>query len=169
MRRHDDRTCRVGAFVERILVPTDFSDAARAALTFAAALVEQCGASLHVLHVLESIVGAPPFDVRDGARSELERAVERSAWEELQHLLPDEDQIRLRVRLALEWGVPDVEIIRYVATHHVDLIAVGRDGRGGVKRLLMGSTAASIVRNAPCAVLSVTRPATHATWQRRSA
>ena len=36
-----------------------------------------------------------------------------------------------------------------------DLIVIGTHGRTGLKRLLMGSVAEEVVRNAPCLVLTV--------------
>jgi len=151
--------CRIAAFARRVLVPTDFSEISRATLAYAVSLVERCDASLHILHVLEDIVGAEPLGWHLRAGSEIEREVERSAWEDLQQLLSTEDHARLRVRLAVEWGIPAVEILRYARTHDVDLIAMGRHGRSGFRHLLLGSVAEHIVRNAPCAVLSVSHPA----------
>jgi nucleotide-binding universal stress UspA family protein len=140
----------------------DFSDASRAALLYALALVEGCGASLHVLHVLEVVAGAEPLEWRFDARSEIERAIERSAWDDLRRQLSDDDHARFDVRLALEWGIPVVEILRYARTYPIDFIALGRHGRGGFKHLLMGSVAEQVVRRAPCTV-SICQPATRST------
>jgi nucleotide-binding universal stress UspA family protein len=155
---HNDGGCRIAGFARRVLVPIDFSEASRVALQCAVSLVEQCGASLHLLHVLPELVGAEPLVWHLDARSEIERAIERSALDELRHLLSADDQARLRVRLAVHWGMPGIEILRYTRMHQVDLIAMGRDGRGGIKHLLLGSVADRVTRNAPCAVLSVRHP-----------
>jgi universal stress protein A len=156
--RQDSAGCRIAQFARRVLVPIDFSETSRAALACAVALVEQCDASLHVLHVLEEIVGAEPLEWHLGARSEIEREIERSAWDDLRQLLSAGDQPRLRVRLAVEWGTPALEILRYAGAHDVDLIAIGRHGRGGVKHLLLGRVAEHVMRNAACAVLSIRHP-----------
>ena len=111
--------CQMGGFITRILVPTDFSDGSQAALAYALALVQRCGASLHLLHVL------------------------------------DADQMPPAIQLAIEWGAPGVEIVRYARAQNVDLIAMGRHGRGALKHLLLGSVAEQVVRRAPCTVLSV--------------
>ena len=37
----------------------------------------------------------------------------------------------------------------------VDLIVMGTHGRHGISRALLGSTAETVVRSAPCAVLTV--------------
>jgi nucleotide-binding universal stress UspA family protein len=55
-------------------------------------------------------------------------------------------------------GDPAVELMRYAAAQHVQLIIIGTHGRRGVTRFLMGSVAERVLREAPCAVLVV--PAT---------
>ena len=151
--------------LRQILVPTDFSDESRAALAYGAALAETFSASLHVLHVLQAIVAPEAVPGQDESR-QLEAAVEATAWEELRALLPGDECARLHATLAIEWGTPVSEIIRYAQEHEIDLIAMGTHGRGGLKRLILGSVAESAVRGAPCPVLTVhhaervsTRPA----------
>jgi len=156
---HDDGECRVAAFARRILVASDFSETSHAALVCAVSLVERCDASLHILHVLEELVGPEPLEWHFPVRSGIERAVEQSTLDDLRQLLSPEDHQRLRVRLAVEWGTPSLEILRYARTHAVDLIAMGRDGRGSMKHLLLGHVAQHVVRDAPCAVMSVRHPA----------
>ena len=153
--RQDAGECRVAAIGRRVLVPTDFSETSHAALVCAVSLVERCDASLHLLHVVEAIVGAEPLGRHPGVLSDVERAVERSVLEELRDLLSADDHARLRVRLAVEWGTATVEILRYARSHDVDLIAMGRHGRSGIKHVLLGSVADKVVCHAPCAVLSV--------------
>ena len=46
-----------------------------------------------------------------------------------------------------------VAICDYAREHDIDLIVMGATGRGGVSRLLVGSTAERVARHAPCAVL----------------
>jgi universal stress protein A len=150
--------CEIGTLITRVLVPMDFSDTSRAALSYAVALVERCGASLHVLHVLEEVVGAEPLEWRISTHTEFQRAIERSAWDDLRREFSRDDHARVDVQLALEWGMPVEEILRYAESHAIDFIAIGRHGRGGVKHLLMGNVAEQVVRHAPCAVLSICRP-----------
>jgi nucleotide-binding universal stress UspA family protein len=144
--------------LRRILVPTDFSDKSGAALTYAIAFVEQFGASLHLLHVVETLAGGETLAWQLGPREDFERAIESSAWEDLRRLLSPEDHKRLRAEVALQWGTPFVEIIRYARTHEIDLIAMGTHGRNAVKHLLMGSVAENVVRSSPCPVLTVRHP-----------
>ena len=140
--------------LQRILVPTDFSDESRAALAYGAALAETFSASLHLLHVLEAIVAPEAVPVQYESR-QLEAAVEATAWEELRGLLAGDEYARLQATLAIEWGTPVSEIIRYAKEQEIDLIVMGTHGRGGLKRLILGSVAESAVRGAPCPVLTI--------------
>jgi nucleotide-binding universal stress UspA family protein len=144
--------------LKRILVPTDFSDKSAAALTYAVALVEQFGASLHLLHVVDALVGGESVAWQLATREDIERAIESSAWDDLRKVLPPDELKRLHVELALEWGAPFVEIIRYARSHEIDLIAMGTHGRSGVTHLLLGSVAENVVRSSPCPVLTVRHP-----------
>jgi nucleotide-binding universal stress UspA family protein len=141
--------------VERILVATDFSPEARTAMKFAIVLAGKCGASLHVLHVLEVIAGAEPLTWNIASRKAIEQRIEAAAWEELGRLLSAEERTRFRAELALEWGSPFAEIVRYAQDRDIDVIAMGRHGRGGVKHLIIGSVAENVVRHAHCTVLTV--------------
>ena len=155
----DGAECRIVAIGQRVLVPTDFSETSEAALAWAVAFANRCDASLHLLHVLEEIAGVAPLEWHVGVRSEIHRAIERAAWDDLRQLLSADDQARLHVHLSVEWGSPTVEILRYAKAHDVDLIAMGRHGKSGFPHVFRGSVAHEVMRSASCAVLSVRHPA----------
>jgi nucleotide-binding universal stress UspA family protein len=140
--------------LRHLLVPTDFSEASRAAVTYGLAFAETFGGTLHVLHVLETVTGADPLALEIPERSTVERAIEASAWDQLRRVLTSGEQARVTVELWIEWGRPVDEIVRYAKEHAIDLIAMGTHGRGGVERLLLGSVAEHVVRHAPCPVLT---------------
>jgi hypothetical protein len=50
-------------------------------------------------------------------------------------------------------GSPWREIVQFAANLHADLIVVGTHDRKGIKRLVLGSVAESVAKNAQCAVL----------------
>jgi nucleotide-binding universal stress UspA family protein len=58
----------------------------------------------------------------------------------------------------LKEGDPAAEILRLAQEARVDLIVMGMHGRTGLGRLLMGSVAERVVRQAPCPVLTVKVP-----------
>ena len=55
-------------------------------------------------------------------------------------------------------GEPAREILRAAEDWHADLIVLGTHGRGTLGRLLLGSTADTVFRHAPCPVLIVRQP-----------
>jgi nucleotide-binding universal stress UspA family protein len=144
--------------LKRLLVPTDFSRESHAALKYGMALATKFDASLHVLHVLDVIAGAEPLTSHIESRKAIEQSIEAAAWKELRGLLTAGEEACLRAALALEWGSPFEEIIRYTNSHDIDLVTMGTHGRGGVKRLIVGSVAENVVRHAKCPVLTVRDP-----------
>ena len=63
------------------------------------------------------------------------------------------DEKGIKVEAVLEAGyVPANNIISKAETGKFDLILLGSTGQSGFKRLLIGSTAAKVVANAPCSV-----------------
>jgi nucleotide-binding universal stress UspA family protein len=140
--------------LQRVLVPIDFSHTSARALAYGVALVEQFGAALHLLHVVEAIVGSETVPLQLGP-GDFERVIESTAWDDLRALLSAEEQRRLHAELALQWGTPSVEIVRYAKEYEIDLIAMGTHGRSGVAHLIMGSVAEHVVRNSSCPVLTV--------------
>jgi universal stress protein A len=145
----------VNITLRRLLVPTDFSDASRAALTYGLAFAENFQCTLHLLHVLETVTGADPLALEIPERSTIEHSIEAAAWEQLQRLLTPGEQARVKIEFWIEWGRPVDEITRYATEHAIDLISMGTHGRGGIERLVLGSVAEHVVRHAPCPVLTV--------------
>lgn len=142
----------------RILVPTDFSDAADAAFEYAAALAEKLGAALDLLHVVED-----PYFTSGVFSAERWVPTPPAMREEL--LTNAQEQLRARVNRLEQKGVQRTmkvytgpaakAITEYAAEHAIDLIVMGTHGRGGMANLLLGSVAERVVRTAPCPVLTV--------------
>ncbi len=145
--------------LKQILVPTDFSESSEAAVRYAKAFAETFGASLHLLHVIESpvVYGWEVYNpalVRDN--------VEKLAREQLGKVLTDAEIARYHVQLATLAGSPFVEIIRYAREKDIDLIVMGTHGHSGLVHVLLGSVSEKVVRKAPCPVLTVKTPLTEA-------
>jgi nucleotide-binding universal stress UspA family protein len=143
--------------VSRILVPTDFSEGADAALAYAKTLAGCLGASLHLLHVFTDPYGPAMYmpevyvPVPEQAR---ERALE-DARARLAERLDDEEQAYFRGSRTIVTGLTAKQIVTYAADHGITLIVMGTHGRRGVAHLLLGSVAEHVVRTAPCPVLTV--------------
>ncbi len=146
--------------LDRILVATDFGEAADAALQYGRALARVFGASLTVLHVAEDVLTAS-FGVEGyiGGYPEFQRGIEESARKKLDALLTEEDRTELGAVAVLRTSSsPALTIVTYAKDVNADLIIMGTHGRGAMAHLLMGSVAERVVRTAPCPVLTVKHP-----------
>ena len=143
--------------VNKILVPTDFSESADAALAYAKTLAGSLGASLHLLHVFTDPSGPALYmpEVYVPVPAEVrERALE-NARARLGERLDANEETRFRGTRAIVTGLTAKQIVTYAADHGMTLIVMGTHGRGGVAHLLLGSVAEHVVRTAPCPVLTV--------------
>lgn len=145
--------------LKRILVATDFSEAADAALAYGRELARTFGATLHVLHVADDVYVRLGGDAYVAVLPELQRDIEQQARQRLAELLVDNDKNPLPVKAAVVTATATaLAIVDYAADNEIDLIVVGTHGRGAVAHLLMGSVAERVVRTARCPVLTVRRP-----------
>ena len=55
-------------------------------------------------------------------------------------------------------GLPSHGIIALAETEGIDLIVMSTHGHSGLKRLILGSVAESVIRDAPCPVLTLKQP-----------
>lgn len=147
--------------IKTILVPTDFSEASESALTYARAMAEAFGSSLHLVHVMEDLLAhAWAAEVYVASMPSLRDEIEKEAHLRLGAMASKVPPLGLPVTTAVVAGNPFLEIIRYARANNVDLIVLGTHGRGPIAHMLLGSVAEKVVRKAPCPVLTV-RPAQH--------
>lgn len=144
---------RVAARVyDRILVPTDGSDTAAAAVERAVDLARRYGATvrgLYVVDVADLGLTAPADPGRAGP--ELREAGERA----LEAVVDAADRAGVAAEAEIAAGVPHAEILDAVDAGGVDLVVMGTHGRTGLSRALLGSTAERMVRRSPVPVLVV--------------
>jgi universal stress protein A len=119
-----------------LLYPTDFSPSSEAAGRVAREMARQWGARLHIVHVVPPVTD--PYD----------------APERLNRLAATLGE-GVQVHTALLSGRIARQIIDYARDKRIALIVLGTHGRTGVSRVLLGSVAESVVRLAPCLVLTV--------------
>ena len=142
----------------RILHPTDFSKASRAAFAKAVTLAGQNRAELLVVHVLPLLtpfIGDGYSYVSPKTYETMEAAARRDAQTRLSALLAKARKAKVRVKGALLDGAPYQAIPRTARSKHADLIVMGTHGRTGLSKLFLGSVAERVVSLAPCPVLTV--------------
>ena len=135
--------------MQTILVATDFSEASQAALRLGSSLAADTGARLLIVHVEapEVMFGGEELDV---VVQPLESSVTKRL---LERETPTDPHVPYEHHLLT--GSAPGEIVRFAGEQAVDLIVIGTHGRTGALRLLLGSVAESVVRHAPCPVLTV--------------
>ena len=145
--------------LERILVSTDFSEVADAALEYGRTLADYFHASLHLLHVAGDLLAANVGVA--GVVPDLtavQREGEEAARRRLSERLHSHEAATVVRGEVLTSNAPAQTIVEYAKNNGMDLIVIGTQGRSGVSRFLLGSVAERVVRTAPCPVLSVHHP-----------
>jgi universal stress protein A len=146
--------------IQKNLLPTDFSNYSAAATKYACEMATKFDAELHILHTLEThLTPTPGFGMGmalPNYMSESRAAAEKSLVDVLD---PKWVAGRKVIRVVLE-GSPKLEFIQYARNQNIDLIVLATHGQTGLRHVIMGSVAETIVRTAPCPVLTV-RPEGH--------
>ena len=142
--------------IRRILAPTDFSDHALPAVRYAIELADKLAAELILLHVVPDAVLALPDAVMPtpAPMTDLNELTEAGKAGLAKLIAAEKLELR-RPRCEVRIGSPAVEIIAAAKDLHADLVCVATHGRGGLARVILGSVAEMVVRQAPCPVLTV--------------
>ena len=141
---------------KRVCCAVDFSEPSRLALEEAVDLCRRSGAELTIVHVRTPppptavALLASPGEAARAVAEEVELAI--AAWG-----VSAEGKLERPVATAVLVGSAAGEIVRYARRHPIDLLVVATQGRTGLGRLLLGSVAERVVREAPCPVLVVRR------------
>lgn len=141
--------------IRKVLVPVDFSEAVPSLVHYALEIVRARGAKVRLFHVvvprrrfedpLLMVTTDPP----------MLRRMENSARRRLESIAAGIPGISVEV--GVSEGAAADRILAEAASWEADVIVIGTHGRGGLKRLVLGSVAESVVRGAPCPVLTVRR------------
>lgn len=143
-----------------ILVSTDLSALGDAAIPLAFELAEQHGARVTIAHVLDGTELPNPMYAHY-ARSPTPQQLRRMrhiARSELAARVP-RDARRVRSSFVVGTGTPADELCRTAAKLRASLFVISSHGRTGLRRLLIGSVAESVVRRAACSILLLRHPA----------
>ncbi len=145
--------------IKSILFPTDFSEGSSVALEYAIDLAKRYNAKLYIIHVIYDVVKAAGWYVPHVSVDEMYKDFEKGAKKEIERFGLEEMRGLKGVERNVIKGIPHEAIVKFAKENKVDMIVMGTHGRKGVGRILFGSTAAQVVRFAPCPVLTVRMPA----------
>jgi nucleotide-binding universal stress UspA family protein len=141
---------------DRILLPTDGSDAMEAVTEHAIELAVTHDATLHTLYVANTAsLSTIPADAG------LENVTEALRWEGEEATTAVEDRADdydVPVESEIREGSPARAILDYTEETDCDIVVMGTHGRSGVDRLLLGSVAERVVRSSGVPVLTISVP-----------
>ncbi len=145
--------CPIGK-LEKLLLATDRSEYSEGAVRESINFAKTCSSRLSILSVLET---NPEYETIGSKFFEQE---EKEALQNLESVKARAAKEGVACDTALlEGGDPAGSIVDFAAEKKVDMIVVGRRGRKGLAKLLIGEVAAKVIGHAPCKVLVVPRAA----------
>jgi nucleotide-binding universal stress UspA family protein len=144
--------------IKKILFPTDFSEGSSHAFQYAIDLAKRYGAKLYLLHIVYDIAKLSGWSIPHQSVDKMYKDLEEGAKKELDGYGLDELRSLKDVERIVHKGVPYEEIVKFSNENKIDLIVMGTLSRKGIEKMLFGSTAAQVVRYAPCPVLTVRIP-----------
>ncbi len=147
-----------------ILVPLDFSFRSREALRFAVSLAEPLGARVSLQHV----VVPDSYPLTHPLRSMQLPALAHKAQVRLMRLRRVLRRCGLDGEILASTGLPFQQILGAIMELEVDLLVITSHGRTGLKRLILGSLAETLLRRAPCPVLVVRNATREEAWASES-
>ncbi|MEI6847646.1 MAG: universal stress protein [Chlorobiaceae bacterium] len=129
--------------LKKIICAVDFSIVSDAVIHYAAEM-HGTNMELIVLHVAS-----------EGEKNKGLHGIHLSEFSRYSDIL---QKYRVKSRFAILYGEPAICILNYAAEHEADMILIGSHGTKAIGRLLVGSTAESVMRNAHCPVVVMKIP-----------
>jgi nucleotide-binding universal stress UspA family protein len=145
--------------IRAILVPTDFSEYAEHAFTWALQMAADWQAKLILFHAAVPISPlAFPDSVYLPELRRLEADILADAEKRMAEFVGKKGSGAVAVETRIVVGEPVHEICRAAEREQTDLIIMGSHGRTGFSHVLLGSVAERVVRHAPCPGLVTRKP-----------
>ena len=145
--------------IKLILCPVDFSEFSVRAYRHALSVAQHYRAKLVALHIVELWRYPSLSFVPSGtAYDETCQVLFEKGEQELQELVRSNTLGKTLPELAVEQGTAADTILSVAARLRADGIVMGTHGRRGYDRMMLGSVAERVMRNAPCPVLVVNKP-----------
>jgi universal stress protein A len=145
--------------INKIVCPTDFSEASYEGLKAAVELAEHFGADLLVLNVVSPVpvvsgAGAPTGFQLQTLMMEMQAAAEKA----ITNLVVEKVPKAVQTRSIVAQGRPADEIVRLAENEDADMIVIATHGESGWRKFLFGSVTEKVVRMASCPTLTVHQP-----------
>lgn len=144
--------------IRKILVPIDGSEASQAAHRLALDLAGAYRAALILLYVVDSSVLEELSRLSGQERPRLIHDMEESGRSLLTSLSREAERQAVKATVDMHHGMPDEVIMQEAARHGADMIVMGKIGRKGHRRSLVGSVTERVLEASDLPVLVVSPP-----------
>lgn len=146
--------------LDTILVGTDLSPASQAAVTYALQLAQALEARLLLVHVVPEedihlLTSISQHLQSDLPATALTDVCYRTAEQRLAPILAEATAMGLAPESHILTGNPTTALLQCATEQAVHVLILGTHGRRGLEHFVMGSVAAQVLQQAPCAVIVV--------------
>ncbi len=143
--------------LKRTMAPTDLAAFGEAGVRAAAELAQRVGARLLLLHVIseEELERRTNAHVPRRPVGQIYQDLEGAMQEQFRRAVPADVRRDLALEALVTVGAPIEEILRMAWVKATDMMVMATHGRTGVARMVKGSVAERVLREAPCPVLTV--------------
>ncbi|MHB8879884.1 MAG: universal stress protein [Thermodesulfovibrionales bacterium] len=138
---------------ERILVATDGSEYSQGAIREAIGFAKVCSSKLYVMTTIEVIADG------ETATQQAEDELEAEAQKHLDAVKAQALKDGVEAETFISYGEPHQNIVEEATKKRIDLIFIGRRGRAGLSKLLLGEVASKVIGHADCKVIVVPKSA----------
>ena len=141
--------------IDKVLFPTDFSEAADKAFESALFLAGTHKAELMLLHVVDQLHGFTHYEILALTPMEIVEKLVKHAHEKLQEMVDRARQEGVMASETVREGKTWAVICDAAKEDNADVIVMGSQGRTGLSHALIGSVAETVVRHADCPVMVI--------------
>lgn len=138
----------------QILWPTDFSETASHALSYAIEMANLYHVGLKILNVVEQPLGDESYMILSITPEELAKSMEDAAAKKMHSLLAGLDT-KLSVETLIRRGDAIEQILEEANQGHVGMVVIASHGRSGIAHFLHSNVAEAVANGAKCPVLVV--------------
>ena len=138
---------------KRILVPTDGSENAERAGEYAISLADLSGADLIVLNVIDTyyLASIVQPDVRESVDEELRTSVKRAVQRfeaKIEENKCNGKCQNVKFKILIKEGKPVDVILKTIDEEKIDQVIIGKSGKDGLERFLLGNTTERVLKEA---------------------
>ncbi len=146
--------------IRKVVTPVDFSDNSKFIAESAAYIAGRFGAEMDLIFVVQNFEDYSGFFVPQMTMPNLESELLESAEKKMADFCSEFEQICTKSGVTalahkVFMGEVSEKIVDYAKEIEADMIVMGTHGYKGLEKIMFGSVAAKVVRNAPCPVMTI--------------